>query len=408
MAKPVMMPQVGQDIESAVILEWRVKEQKPVNKGDILFVVESDKAVFEIEAFDSGFLLKILYQEGEIAQVLAPVAYIGEPGEEIDGMDGAVSTGPGELPEAPRTTGLKAASGTDAALTKIPVSPSARRLAKEHGIDLSTITGTGPNGRIQKQDVLDALKTVSSGAIPHMISQEKKDFPSTIKSDEISEDMIIPFTGIRMKTAERLQLSKQTIPHFYLSIDADVTDVKAARYQYNKTSERRISLNDILMKAAADTLTNFHRLNAHVENNRLIVRKNINIGMAVSTDNGLLVPVIEQVDSMDISELSTKINETIQNVKNNKYIMNAAGTFTISNLSMYHITSVLPIINPPECAILGVGSIRKTVVPVGRDNRIEVRELLTLTLSCDHRAVDGVYASGFLHALKRNVEKFRM
>ncbi|MFC1509824.1 dihydrolipoamide acetyltransferase family protein [Candidatus Omnitrophota bacterium] len=408
MVKPVMMPQVGQDIETAVILEWRVKENEPVNKGDILFVVESDKAVFEIEAYDSGVLLKILCREGEVAQVLSPVAYIGESGEEIDGIDGAVSAKSAEIPETHRKAGLKASAGTEASLTKIPISPSARRHAKEQGIDLSTVTGTGPNGRIQKQDVLDALKTVSSGAIPHMTLQEKTHSPSNITSDEKPEDMIIPFTGIRMKTASRLQLSKQSIPHFYLTIDVDVTDVKAARYQYNKSSEIRISLNDILMKATADTLTNFRRLNAHVENDRLIVRKNINIGMAVSTDNGLLVLVIEHVDSMDISVLSTKINETIQNVKNKKYIMNAIGTFTISNLSMYHITSVLPIINPPECAILGVGSIRKTVVPVGRDNRIEVRELMTLTLSCDHRAVDGVYASGFLHALKRNVEKFSL
>ena len=407
MAKPVIMPQVGQDIETAVILEWHAHENDQVNKGDILFVVESDKAVFEIEADESGVLLKILYNEGEEAKVFDPVAYIGEAGETIDDtktIDEAVSQSTVET--APQEIKEEKHGGIDNG-DRIHASPSARRLARQHGIDLAVIHGTGPNGRIRKQDVLaasasaDTLSTPQTGRAPqpkpHQYSGN--DMPT-------AEDTVIRFTSTRKTIAARLTRSKQTIPHFYLAIDADMTTALEARKQFNRNTHPGISVNDIIIQCTASALAQFQVLNAYVDDEKLTAKKSIHIGIAVSTGEGVLIPVVPDADKKDIRGISRLSRDLIHDAQKGILRHKAAGTFTISNMSMYMIDYVLPIINPPECAVLGAGRIEKRVVPVDRQTHIGIREMMTLTLACDHRAVDGVYASRFLKQLKRSLEKF--
>jgi len=409
MAKPIIMPQVGQDIETAVILEWHVHENDRVNKGDILFVVESDKAVFEIEADVPGVLLKILYNEGEEAKVFEPVAYIGAPGETIDDIemtDDAVSQR--SIETTPPEIKVEKHGGIDTD-DRIHASPSARRLARQHGIDLAVLHGTGPNGRIRKQDVMAASETVSAD----VLSAPQTDRVPQPKPQQYSgndtptgEDTEIRFTSTRKTIAARLTLSIQTKPHFYIAIDADMTNALEARKQFNRNTHPGISVNDILIHCTASALAQYPVLNAYVDDEKLTVKKNINIGVAVSTDEGVLIPVVPDADKKDIGEISRISRDLIHEAQKGIVRLQAAGTFTISNMSMYMIDYVLPVINPPECAVLGAGRIEKRVVPIDRQTHIGIRDMMTLTIACDHRAVDGVYASRFLKLLKRSLEKF--
>ncbi|MBN1290362.1 MAG: 2-oxo acid dehydrogenase subunit E2 [Candidatus Latescibacteria bacterium] len=405
MSEPIIMPQVGQDIEKAVILEWRVCENDHVSKGDILFVVESDKAIFEIEAETSGVILKILFEEGEEAKVFEPVAYIGEPGESIEKMEASGDSSKTEQSIVHRQT---VTTDLPLELSKTHASPSARRIAREYDVDLSGISGTGPNGRICKRDVLNMIDhrdIPSPSELQNTSAMKTHSVPVTIK--EISKDIEIQFSKMRKATAERLTLSKQTIPHFYHAIDVDMTATLDHRKEYNKSANSRISVNDILVMAVATTLNRFPLLNAHVFDNKISIKKAVNIGIAVSNDEGLLVPVIPDVAALGIREISLLSHEIIQNARQGILKTKSPASFTISNMSMYQINYFIPIINPPECAILGVGGLQKRVIPIGK-TQTAVRDIITLTLACDHRAVDGDYAARFLKSLKRNIEHFAL
>lgn len=388
MAKPIMMPQVGQDVETGVIVEWRVKENDQVEKGDVIALVESDKATFEVEAYESGTLLKILYNAGEEAKVLEPIAYIGQQGEKIEQQPE-----PASAEAAPTTASKKAEDETQ--ISQSPkegasVSPSAKRIARQHDIDLAKIKGTGPKGRITKQDVLDAIESAGDTGQP-----------------AVAGDQEIPFSKMRKRIAERLTKSKQTIPHFYLSIDVDMTAACRARADYNKQAQDKITFNDIIVKAVATGLAEFGALNTHSAEDKTILRKNINIGVAVSVDDGLLVPVIPDADQKSIQEISHISRDNAEGAKKGILKAQAVGTFTVSNLGMYSVNGFLPIINPPECAILGVGNIEKRAVALD-DNSVGVRDIMTLALACDHRVVDGTYAAQFLNAVKNHLENFTL
>ncbi|MEA1996358.1 MAG: dihydrolipoamide acetyltransferase family protein [Gemmatimonadota bacterium] len=399
MAEPLIMPQLGQDIETGIIVEWLVRENDHLNKGDVYVIVESEKATLEVEAEESGVVLKLLYEEGDEAKVLEPIAYVGEPGEKWENTtEPALSSEAGkteetaeeEAPEAERT-------GPDREL-RVSAAPAARRAAAELGIDLAAIRGTGPGGRIVKKDVLAAASKASPAQGAELSASEEKLSPA-------AEDREIPFSKMRKIIAERLTTGKRNIPHFYLFADVDMTDTWKRRISYNEESRTGISVNDIIIKAAASALSEFPGMNAHVYHDRVILRKDINIGVAVSTDEGLLVPVIPHADRKNIQEISRLSRETANGARQGVLKAQSAGTFTISNLGMYSIDCFIPIINPPECAVLGVGSIVKRAVPLD-DNRIGVRRIMALTLACDHRAVDGAYASGFLDSIRKNLEDF--
>lgn len=390
MAKPIMMPQVGQDIETGVIVEWRVKENDRVQKGDVIALVESDKATFEVEAYESGVILKILYEAGQEARVLEPIAYIGQAGEKIQEQPAQPAAAASSVETAAKSQDQKQAVET--AKKGISASPSAKRLAKEHGIDLTQIKGTGPEGRIVKEDV---LATVSAKG-------GKSRQPSTKTGDEE-----IPFGKIRKRIAQRLSQSKQTIPHFYLFTDIDMTTACRARAAYNQRAQEKITFNDIIVKAAASALREFPKMNAHTGQDKLIVRKNINVGIAVSVEDGLIVPVIADTDRKDINQISCLSKENAEGAKKGTLKAQSVGTFTVSNLGMYSVNGFLPIINPPECGILGIGGITKRAVCL-EDGTIAGRDIMTAAIACDHRVIDGTYAAQFLNCVKNNLENFTL
>jgi pyruvate dehydrogenase E2 component (dihydrolipoamide acetyltransferase) len=376
MATAVMMPQVGQDIETAVIVEWTKQENDPVEKGDVIATVESDKATFDVEAYDSGVLLRILYKAGDEVRVLSPIAYIGQPGDKVETKaptESSVSKQTAEKNQATKAE-PKVEHKTKAA------SPSARRLAREKGIDLQTVAGTGPGGRITKQDVLKAAEvTAASG-----------------------EEQVIFFSPMRAKIAERLTRSKQTIPHFILFADIDMTDADSWRKQFNASRGAKVTVTDLVVKAAASALCEFPNMNAHVAKDKLIVKKAVNVGIAVSVTDGLAVPVIAEADTKTLVEISDESRKNTGAIRERKMLSNAIGTFTVSNLGMHAVDTFIPIINPPECAILALGQAAEK--PAAVDGEIRIRRMMRAALACDHRAVDGAAAGKFLETIRQHLE----
>jgi pyruvate dehydrogenase E2 component (dihydrolipoamide acetyltransferase) len=402
------MPQIGENIKTGTIIEWLVKEGDSVNKGDIIVVVESEKAAFEVEADQSGVIQGILYSDGDEAEVLKPIAYLVEPGETIEGSLQAANRMTVKQKEQRRPDfgrEKKAASSRFA-------SPSARRLAREHGIDLSTISGSGPRGRIIKRDVLSAISHATPAEeepvapTPAIIEAPVGAGFEPARRRVLAEDREIPYSRMRKVIADRLTRSSQTIPHFYLFSEVDMTEALEWRATYNEKNQTRITVTDMIIKAAASALSEFERMNAHADSEKIILRKNVNIGVAVSVSDGLLVPVIPDADRKDIQEISRICKGNAEAARRGVLRTPANGTFTITNLGMYSVSRFLPIIDPPECAILGIGSTERKVVAIG--SGIHIRDIMPLCLACDHRAVDGVYAAQFLSKVKELMEDYKI
>ena len=399
MATPVNMPQVGQDIEKAIITEWCVEENDTVKKGDIIAVVDSDKASFEVEAFESGTILKLLYEEGESAKVFEPIAYIGAPGEIIKDID-SLATDHSLGQSGKPTESLVQSEKTDNFQNiKILATPAVKRVARENNINLSTIKGSAPKGRILKEDILKEVNRLNEPQLSNPVVDNLNDSIEKVPGR-------VSFSKMRQKIADRLVESKQQVPHFYLFMDIDVTDVLDWRKKKNETvdSDLKVSINDILILSVARALRKYPQMNIHVSQTYISQQKDINIGIAVSLEDGLIVPVVEKADKKGIEEISKESKELVRTARNGLMKPSTPGTFTISNLGMYSVDKFIPIINAPEGAILGVGKPVKKVIPLDSGST-EVRDMLTLTLASDHRAIDGALAAQFLEEIKRILEK---
>jgi pyruvate dehydrogenase E2 component (dihydrolipoamide acetyltransferase) len=390
---PIIMPQIGQDIEAGRIVRWLKQENEAVEKGDVILVVESEKATFDVEADTTGVLLRILYKEGEDAKVLKPVGFIGSAGEQLPAKgpldedkqrEGRQPLAKGPSPPAPESGEAQppgyrregAAQGD-----KIFVSPAARRIARQRGVSLEGIRGTGPGGRILKEDVLSA--------------EERSAAP---------EERILPFSRMRQAIADRLGSSKRQIPHFYLFHDVDMEDTLEWRRSYNSQGKGKVSINDLVIHATARALREFEKLNSHVQKDRLIVKGRVNIGIATEVEGGILVPVIEDADKKDLLEISDEVKAKTAEAKKGKLDANAIASFTVTSLGMFGAQRFLPIINPPECGILGVGKVEPRVAAL--EGLIGVRNMVTLSVACDHRAVDGTYAARFMQRLGERLSGF--
>ena len=375
---PIAMPQIGENLKTGVVVEWLKRENDAIEVGEVVLTVESEKAVFEVVAEAGGVLLEILHREGEEVEVFAPLAYIGQPGESIAREDSPAAEDPSPAPqpaseEYPPST---AATPEPPRRTRPFASPSARRLAREMQIDLALVEGSGTGGRIVKRDILAATSAALAG------------------------DRVVPFDRMRRHIAERMALSARTIPHFYLFADVDMTAVLDRRLQSD--SDTRVSLTTLVVRAAAQTLRQFERMNAHVGEREITLKQGIHIGVATAVDGGLLVPVVADADRRDLDGIDVACRDNAAAARRGVVALGPSGTFTISNLGMYDINRFLPLINPPECAILAVGKIEERVVPSQRC--ITIRDMMTLCLACDHRGVDGAYAARFLEQLKGTLE----
>ncbi len=409
----IIMPKAGQSMEEGTIRRWLKSEGESVEIGEILLEIDTDKASVEVEAPHSGILLKILCVEGETIPVLQPIALLGEAGEdtsaylrETDGGSLPLSPAASGIPESPASpesiseliepsklperAGPAEADmepmrgglprGTISAAGRVPVSPAARRVAREMGIDLAKVgPGTGPGGRILSTDV------AGSGALQSRIGQ-----PATRH----------PLSRMRRAIGRALQASKQTIPHFYmrLTIDADPL-MEIYRVEKEKYS---CTINDLIAAACAKVLREFPAFRSSLENEEIVEQEAVNIGIAVGMDEGLIVPVIAEVDRMTLPQLAAASRRIIETARRGKLEPTPGAVFTISNLGASGVEEFAAIINPPEAAILAVGAIREAVVV--KAGFMRPGRILTFTLSSDHRIIDGLMAARFLGRLKEILE----
>lgn len=378
MTKNIIMPKYGLQQDNGTVVEWRVKEGDHIDKGDILLDLETDKALFEYESPESGYVRKLVAQNGEEVPVLSVIAIITDEADEaIEDIAPASAGTPTE--ETRQTADTEEQKPVlEASTQRIKRSPAARRRARELNIDLAAIAGTGPGGRIVLADV-----ELAASAAPYSTTLSR----------------------MRQAIGRTMAYSKSTIPHFYVATEIDMTDAETWRKNLAETDAIKLSVTDLFVKAAADALTQYPALNASLDGDTaVIVHDTVDIGLAVGTDDGLVVPVIPNADQAFLTDLADERSQRVEEARQGKLRGDASATFTISNLGMYGVTSFTAIVNPPEAAILAIGAAIARVVPIGDPMTIAVRQIAEVTLSADHRLVDGVVAAQFLQALKQNIE----
>ena len=415
------MPKLSDTMQEGVIAKWNVKEGDKVNSGDVIAEVETDKATMDVEVFDSGTVLKILAKAGDAVPLGGIMAIIGKPGEDISALlGGKPSSAPAaetksEAKEVPAELNGKYHSAFDPILgdlgtktaslasdDRVKASPLARKMAEEQGLDLGRIKGSGPEGRIVKVDVL-AAESASHKAAPARAAAAvpAAAIPAWSAS---AQDEDIRISQMRKTIARRLAESKFTSPHFYETIDIDMKQAVAAREQLNAISDVKISFNDFVVKACALALRRHPKVNTSWLEDVIRINGSVNIAVAVAVEDGLLTPVIRNADQKGLRQISVETKDYATRARDKKLQPEdwEGSTFTISNLGMYGIEEFTAIINPPNAAILAVGTIRD--VPVVEKGQVVPGKRMKVTLSSDHRVLDGATAAEFLSTMRHLLE----
>lgn len=404
MVTVIEMPSLSSTMKKGKVVKWHKKEGDFVNKGEILFEVQTDKVNVEVDSLVSGFLRRILLSEGLEAPVHEAIAVISESMDEEISQVAEARSSAGVQPPAGAAVAATGASRSERAGEgdRIRISPLARKIAEENGIDIRSVRGTGPQGRITKEDVEKAI-SVRSQKPPVSAGVE----PEAAAKREEPEYEDIELTPMRSIIASRLQQSKATAPHFYVDVHADGTALKQLRDELQKKLEKqgaRITLNAILIKIVSHVLREFPAVNGSFLGDRIRVHKAVNIGLAVAVEQGLVVPVIRNTDTKSISRISREAEDLAAKARGKKLLPQdyEGGTFTITNMGMFGVEGFHAIINPPESAILAVGAMvfRPEVV----EGQVAVRPMMKLCLSVDHRVIDGALAARFLVRIKEMVE----
>ena len=399
MAEIIRMPKMSDTMTEGVVVKWLVKEGDSIKSGDIIAEVETDKATMDFECYSKGTLLHVAVKEGQSVPVDGIVAVVGQPGEDFQSLLSApASASKPEAPvaDAPATSVSVQAPAVQAAIPvsgdRILASPLAKKLAADKGIDLSAVKGSGENGRIVKQDIENY--TGGAFAAPAVAA-----FTGTESYEEV------PVSQMRKTIAARLSESKFSAPHFYLTIEINMDKAVVAREQMNQISEVKISMNDLVIKAAASALRKHPKINSSWLGNTIRYNHHINIGVAMAVEEGLLVPVVRFADQKNLSQISSEVKDYGARAKAKKLQPQdwAGNTFTISNLGMFGIEEFTAIINPPDACILAVGAVKETVGVV--NGNIQPVKVMKVTLSCDHRVVDGASGAQFLQTLKQLLEE---
>jgi pyruvate dehydrogenase E2 component (dihydrolipoamide acetyltransferase) len=415
MAHPILMPKPGQMTEECVIVAWLKNEGDVVKKGDVIFEIETDKSNMDVEAFEEGVLLKRLFEVGQTVPVNAVCAYVGKPGEAIpDAPAAAAAPSPAVAPTpavAPVAVALEevAAGPSAAGEVRLRISPRASRLAADSGVDPRTITGTGPEGRITERDVKAASSKPVAVAAPIAASPALAPAPprpavtQPIYVSDPDDDAPRPMTRMRRVIGERLTFSATTVPQFTVTVAVDMTRLLALRTEL-KSAGIALTITDFIVSAAAQTLAEFPDVNARTDGVSIWPRRRVHVGLAVSIPDGLVVPVIRDADRRSLAELHTLAAGLAEAARNGTLTPDdmTGGTFTISNLGMFGVDEFSAIINPGESAILAVSSIVPTPIVVGEG--IGIRHIIKLTVTADHRLVDGELAARFLNALRRRLQ----
>jgi pyruvate dehydrogenase E2 component (dihydrolipoamide acetyltransferase) len=407
MANEVKLPRLGQGMEAGTITKWLKSPGDTVEKGEPLFEIDTDKVTQEVESDFAGVLLKITLESGE-APVGQTIAYIGKAGEEVADTEEPDDKGAPESAEKPakakkrepereqgRAAAAEAAERVESTASapsnggRIKASPLARRIARERGIDLASLSGTGPDGRIVAEDVERGESSRPSA-------------PAAVPTGDIES---VPLTNIRKTIARRLTAAWQA-PVFQLTVSADMTraaELVARNRELNP--DVRVTVTDLLAKVCAQALMRHRDVNVQYTEDALLKFPTANVGIAVAAPQGLIVPVIRSVERLSLAEIGSARGDIVSRARENKLTAQDLedGTFTISNLGMYGIEQFVAVINPPQAAILAVGATLDT--PVARNGAMEVRPMMTMTLTVDHRAVDGAAGADFLRTVKQFVEE---
>jgi len=422
MAETIMLPQLGMNMREGTFLNWTKQVGDKIAAGDAIAEIESDKATIEVPAPNGGVLLQTLVNAGDVVQVGAPIAVVGGAGESVSapvkpaaapGTPVATSTpapspapAPAAVPVVARVPAPQVSAEDENLPGGVRATPLARKMAEERRIELRNITGTGPNGRITKADVEAYTSTAASVAVaPLAPAALAARTPGPIPVGPDVEE--IPLSRLRARIGSRMSESKQTIPHFYVTVSVDMAGAMALRKQINESLDEahKVSVNDLVVKAAALTLRQFPNLNTHFYGDRLIRHKRINIGIAVAMDGGGLINVVaKDADRAPISQMAAKNKEMIAGARTGKVkpddIENS--TFTISNLGPYDVVVFSAIINPPEAGIIAVGTVQQ--LPVVVDGAIAIGMRMNCTLSADHRVTDGAEGAQFMQSFKKLLE----
>ncbi|MBT3237911.1 MAG: pyruvate dehydrogenase complex dihydrolipoamide acetyltransferase [Rhodospirillaceae bacterium] len=421
MTVQVLMPALSPTMTDGKLAKWHMKEGDAVESGDVLCEIETDKATMEVEAVDEGVLGKILVADGtEGVLVNAPIAIILEEGEDASAIDDAATVTLVAAPQptsepaaalaapasAPSVPSQAAASGRSPAKgERVFTSPLARRIAEQSSIDISRVAGSGPNGRIVKRDVEAAV----SGGLPALMPAEGS-VTKALATEGMGGYTEVPNSTMRKIIAQRLQESKQTVPHFYLTVDCQIDSLLGMRKKLNAAAPEgdgayKISVNDFVVRAVALALRQVPEANATWTEEAIRLYNDVDVSVAVATPNGLITPVVRNADQKGLATVSGEVKDLAARGRDGKLMPEEyqGGGFTISNLGMYGVKDFAAIINPPQSCILAVGAGEQR--PVVTNGALAVATVMTCTLSVDHRSVDGAVGAQFLAAYKRIIEE---
>jgi pyruvate dehydrogenase E2 component (dihydrolipoamide acetyltransferase) len=405
----IIMPKMGDAMEEGTLVRWLKQEGDAVQEGEPIAEIATDKATVEIEAPISGVLRGIRVAENAVVPVNTPLAYILQEGESLPADGDGKAPAPPDAAAAPQPAPTAVAAAPKPAPTptdgeeRVPASPLARKIAAEHGIDLRQVQGTGPNGRIVVRDVLAYLETRPATVAP---TPAPPPMPAPAVAAAPVEARVETLNRLRQITAQRTTEAHQTIPHFYLTMEIDMEEALALRQRLNQLDESlRISINDLIVKACAVAIEQHPIVNASYQNGQLVHPNGIHIGIAVAVEQGLLVAVLKHCEGKSLRRIAQESQSLIQKAREGKLLPDemTGNTFTVSNLGMFGIEQFTAIINPPASAILAVGATKRVPV-VQEDGTVAARHRMKVTLSCDHRVLDGAVGAQFLQTLKQVLE----
>ena len=390
MISEVTMPSMGADMTEGTIVKWLKNEGDEVKRGDKLAEIETDKTVVEMECYNDGILKKIIVQEGQAVPVGDLIAYIGDAGDEVpEGSSNASDNTASQSANSIETVENQTPNPSQS-IGKVKASPIAKKLATELGVDLTSINGSGPGGRITREDVEEASKGSASG--------------DSIQGSEDSNS--VPPTPMRKAIAGVVSKSKSEIPHFYISNSADMSEVIKMRSEFNEKNSVKVSVNDIVLFAVTQALKKFPKFNSSFNEGNLIEHKNINVGMAIALPVGLIVPAVLGCEDKSLTEISDSAKDLASRAKGSGSPLtqeeNNGATFSVSNLGMFDIDEFVAIIVPPQSAILSVGKANDEVIV--KEGNMVISKIMKMTLSVDHRVNDGAEAAMFLGELKEILE----
>ena len=425
MATEVQLPALSPTMTEGKIVKWLKKEGDSVSSGEAIAEVETDKSNLEVEAFDDGVLLKILVPEGETGKVGAPIAVIGQKGEKVEASAAPAkpAAAPAPAPAAPTPAARPAPKPAPAGPAQVvPIrraeeapapsedngrlraSPLAKRMAREEGLDLAGVQGSGPSGRIVKRDVEAAIGQAGQAAVAKAPATAPRPAPVAVPMFGRREPDVIPISGMRKVISQRMAEVKPGVPHFYVTVDIDMEEAVKVREQA-KAAEVKISINDLIVKASALALRRQPKVNVSLQGDRILQFHTADVGIAVAIEDGLITPVIRDADQKSLGTIAAEARELAERARRKalKPEEYSGGSITVSNLGMFGVDSFIAVINPPQASIVAVGAVAEKAVV--RDGKVVARKMMSATFSGDHRIVDGALGAQYLQELKALLEQ---